>query len=178
MIDIKKINTKSDLYEWSENLWLDAFPEIERRDTDIQRHNTDTCPIFNYMIATDNGHPVGLFTYWDLGKFIYCEHFATNKQLRGKGHGSEILKKIISETEKPLVLEVEYPENETSRRRIEFYKRAGLHLWESKEYIQPPYRKGGEPLPLLLMATEGLDELSEFDNVMTAIHRNVYGFYN
>ena len=72
-------------------------------------------------------------------------------------------------------LEVEYPENETSRRRIEFYKRAGLRVWETQKYVQPPYRKGGESLPLLLMATDGLEESSDFPKVMSVIHSNVYG---
>ncbi|WP_290452416.1 GNAT family N-acetyltransferase [uncultured Muribaculum sp.] len=175
MINLEKINTDSDLYPWSEKLWLDSFPEIERRDTVLQRLNTDTCPIFNYNVAISENRPVGLFTYWDFEKFIYCEHFATDKSLRGKGYGSEILKKVISKTCKPMVLEVEYPENETSRRRIEFYKRAGLRVWETQKYVQPPYRKGGEPLPLLLMATDGLDESSDFQKVMTTIHSNVYG---
>ena len=93
MINLEKINTGSDLYTWSEKLWLDSFPEIERRDTALQRLNTDTCPIFNYNVAISENRPVGLFTYWDFEKFIYCEHFATDKSLRGKGYGSEILKK-------------------------------------------------------------------------------------
>lgn len=60
MINLEKINTGSDLYTWSEKLWLDSFPEIERRDTALQRLNTDTCPIFNYNVAISENRPVGL----------------------------------------------------------------------------------------------------------------------
>lgn len=175
MIALTRINTESKHYPWTEQLWIESFPENERRDPDAQRSNADNNRMFNYMLATENGMPIGLFTYWDFGKFIYCEHFATSPDVRGKGHGAEIVRQILKQTAKPLVLEVEMPEDEFSRRRIKFYERAGLRLWSDIDYVQPPYRDGGESLPMLLMASEGLNESTDFDAVASTLRKNVYG---
>lgn len=175
MITLTRINTESKHYLWTEQLWIASFPENERRDTDAQRSNADNNRIFNYMLATENGMPIGLFTYWDFGKFIYCEHFATSPDVRGKGYGAEIVRQILEQTAKPLVLEVEMPEDELCRRRIKFYERAGMRLWIDSNYVQPPYREGGEPIPMLLMASEGLNESTDFEAVAATLRKNVYG---
>lgn len=176
MIKLKNISTASPFYAWVENLWANSFPSDERRDTDAQRSNTDENAAFSCLLAMNNDDkPLGFITLWDFGTFIYCEHFATVPEVRGKGIGTEIIHQIIISLSKPLVLEVEMPDNELSRRRIRFYERCGLRPWQSSHYVQPPYRAGGNPVPMMLMATEGLDEHTDFNRVVDTLKKYVYG---
>lgn len=175
MITIRDINTDDSHYPWVEALMLDAFPEDERRDTAAQRANVDSNPCFHCCLAEDDGRPIGLFCYWDFGSFCYCEHFATDPFLRNRGYGSQVLRSAIERIGRPLVLEVEMPADNMSRRRIGFYRRHGLHLWEDVEYVQPPYRDGGNSLPMMLMATDGLDAGRDALWIRCNLYRHVYG---
>ena len=76
--------------------------------------------------------------------------------------------------EDPVVLEVEMPTEEMSRRRIGFYERLGFVL-DCHVYFQPPYRKGEAFLEMRLMAHGELDLERSFEQVKTIIHQNVYG---
>ncbi len=175
MTDIRQIHTSDGTYEFVERLFLSAFPEDERRDITAQRYNTDNNPLFHCMLAEDNGQPVGFFTYWDFRRFCYGEHFATDTTYRNHGYGSQILSAILERIAKPLVIEVEMPDNELSMRRIGFYQRNGMHLWEDYNYMQPAYRPNGNTLPMLLMSSGGLDSENDFAEVVSIIHREVYG---
>ena len=72
-----------------------------------------------------------------------------------------------------VILEVERPEDEMSRRRIGFYERCGFTLCK-QDYLQPPYRKGGEAVPLYLMFihTESID--GQYTQIRDEIYREVY----
>ena len=179
MIKLENISTDSSIYPWVEQLWLNSFPDDERRDTIAQRLNTDTNPIFSCFVALDDyDKPLGFITLWNFDLFIYCEHFAAAPEFRCKGIGTKIINHITNSHTKPLVLEVEIPDNELSRRRIRFYERCGLRLWQSSHYIQPPYRAGGNSVPMMLMATEGLDEHTDFNHVVDTLKKYVYGIRN
>lgn len=76
--------------------------------------------------------------------------------------------------EDPVVLEVEMPTEEMSKRRIGFYERLGFVL-DHHVYFQPPYRKGEAFLEMRLMTHGELDLEQSFERVKTIIHQNVYG---
>lgn len=176
MIHLREIHTADTDYAFVEALWLQAFPEIERRDTAAQRQNTDTNPLFHCLLATSHeGEPVGFLTYWDFGSYCYGEHFATDMRLRNRGYGGQIIRAAIGYIARPLVLEVELPQDDLSRRRIGFYQRNGLTLWQDIPYVQPAYRVGGEALPMHLMATPDLEPSRVAKEVISTIRRNVYG---
>lgn len=79
-----------------------------------------------------------------------------------------------------VVLEVELPFDEMSRRRIGFYQRSGFTL-STLRYIQPPYFDGAQPLELHLMfyalpVPMESDAFSDFFcRVRDRLHRDVYG---
>ena len=174
MLSLRQIHTSHPAYPFVEQLFVAAFPEDERRDLPAQRYNVDHNPAFHCMLAEDEGTPVGFFTYWDFGRFCYGEHFATDPALRNHGYGSKILNAVLTHIGKPLVIEVEIPNNELSIRRIDFYRRNGMHLWEGYDYIQPAYRTHGNALPMLLMASRGLTPAADFAEVVRTIHCEVY----
>lgn len=117
---------------------------------------------------------MGLITAWNLDGFYYLEHLATTPLIRNRGYGKQIIQQIKDLLPGVIVLEVEHPEDEMSRRRIGFYQRCGFQLCE-KEYIQPPYREGGEEVPLFLMysGTDSIDDA--FDTIRQRIYKEVYG---
>lgn len=174
MIKIDELTTADPRYGWVENLMHVSFPVDERRDPEAQRANVDHEPKFHCCMASDAGSPVGLFCYWDFGSFCYCEHFAIDPELRNHGYGGRVLDALIAEIGRPMVLEVELPDSEMARRRIGFYRRHGLELWDRVCYVQPPYRCGGNELPMMIMATGGLDPDRDMPMVRDSLYRHVY----
>lgn len=173
MLQLIPIKTDHESYPFVENLLHESFPEVERRDDDMQRYNTDFNPSFTCYFIKDNDVPVGLITVWNLGGFYYLEHLVTSPAVRNKGYGRKVMDKIRESFPGVIVLEVERPEEEMSIRRIGFYKRCGFLLCE-KDYMQPPYRKGGEGLPLYLMFA-GADSIDDdFERIRDRIYKEVY----
>lgn len=174
MLKLTPIKTTDSVYSFVEQLLHDSFPLAERRDDEAQRDNTDHNPRFTCYFISDDELPVGLITAWNLDGFYYLEHLATTPLIRNRGYGKQIIQQIKDLLPGVIVLEVEHPEDEMSRRRIGFYQRCGFQLCE-KEYIQPPYREGGEEVPLFLMysGTDSIDDA--FDAIRQRIYKEVYG---
>lgn len=175
MVKLSKIKTSHHLYTQAENLFIEAFPKEERRDIEIQRGNTDSNHLFEYFAITDNEGLAGILTAWDFGLFRYIEHFAVTKEKRSAGIGAQALRQFIDMCESPIVLEVEIPYDLMSTRRIGFYQRHGFCLWETINYMQPPYRDGDSMLPMKLMSTQALDPDKDAEMVISMIYRHVYG---
>lgn len=173
MLTLTEIKTTDPNYEFVETLLHTSFPVEERRDDDRQRHHTDHNKSFHCYLATDKHTPVGFITLWDLNGFYYAEHLATSPELRNKGYGKGIVEALKNMYKGIIILEVERPEDEMSIRRINFYRRCGFYLC-TRNYIQPPYRKGGLELPLYLMytGTENID--NEYLRIKDEIYGQVY----
>ncbi|MEI3082447.1 MAG: hypothetical protein V8S85_00215 [Oscillospiraceae bacterium] len=74
--------------------------------------------------------------------------------LRGHGTGSTILRQLLTQ-EKPLILEIEPPEDELTCRRKHFYERNGLCA-QPYGHVQLPFQGGGPIVPLVIMANRDL----------------------
>ena len=178
MITIKRIRTTHvEHYDFVEKLLVSAFPREERRELELQRDHTDEHPLFYNNIIFHDNVPVGFITYWDFDDFYYIEHFAIAPEARNGGFGHKVLKYIDDKLTKPIVLEVEVPIDEMSIRRIGFYSRLGYKLWERK-YLQPPYRKGDEYIPMYLMVKGDLDSTKDFERIKQKLYSKVYKVEN
>ncbi len=176
MIRIERISTgQTALYNYMERLLIASFPEEEYRELSAMRDYTDTKPEFYNNIIFNNDIPVGFVTYWDLGDFYYVEHFAIDPEQRNGGYGKKLLNHLFGLLDKPIALEVEYPNDELSKRRINFYQREGFELWEN-EYYQPPYRTGFDKLPMYIMVYGDFDSKKDFEKVKGLIHQKVYDY--
>ena len=173
MITLNLIKTSHPDYEGVEKLLLAAFPEAERRDTGLQRKFTDENEKFQCYAIRNEEMCIGVITVWSLNGFHYIEHFATVPEVRNKGYGKEIMGTLTGQLKGTVILEVERPEDEMSRRRIGFYERCGFTLCK-QDYLQPPSRKGGEAVPLYLMFihTESID--GQYTQIRDEIYGEVY----
>lgn len=170
-----RTRTTDEAYAFAEQLLLSAFPDNEHRDLAEQRCNTDHNPLFHHTVVFDGTQPVGLLAYWLFADFCYVEHLATSPHLRGGGYGKRILDWLHQQHDRPVVLEVELPTDELSRRRIGFYQRQGYRLLPDA-YVQPPYRKGDAPLPMKLMVHEGGHPVADIAPLRATLYREVYGW--
>ena len=153
-----------------------AFPQIERRPTSIWKQMAMDHSMFHALAIIEQTHFCGILTYWDLGNFLYIEHFAISADLRNGGYGKTALETFLYEHQHTnIVLEVEIPDNDLANRRIRFYERNGFSLIEERDYLQPPYHPDYDYLPLKLMATQSADTRAHYDEIVDKIHRIVYG---
>lgn len=174
-MEIKDITPASPHYAFVENLFTSAFPESERRPADRQRFNLENKDCFHcYLFAENDETPVGFITIWEFADFYYAEHLAVDPSLRNGGYGSRVMQALLGKLDKPLILEVETPEDEMSKRRIGFYQRQGFEICDTT-YMQPPYRKGGESLPMYLMvANQSKKILPDLSLIKDTLYKEVY----
>lgn len=147
-------------------------PEERRRFAEVEELLVEN-PLLNIDAFLKGGEYVGFVTSWQLDGFIYVEHFAVEEKKRNQGIGKNALTEFVTAKKKPVVLEVELPEDEMSRRRIGFYERVGFVL-EPRSYGHPPYREGVEGLKLYVMAYGDINIKKEFERVKECLYTHVY----
>ena len=167
-------NQASPYWDSLVRVYQTSFPIDEQRPIEsIARLIEYNIRFVAYALLDTEGDFLGLLTTWHFEDFIYIEHFAIDPTLRSQGYGSEALKAFIHEHGKPLVLEAEPPTDALSIRRIKFYERIGLTLYDFP-YMQPAYTEDSNPVELRLMGT--LDtEATPLTLVSDILQREVYG---
>jgi ribosomal protein S18 acetylase RimI-like enzyme len=162
---------QSAAYTLAEQILTASFPREEYRELSEWQRLSATADRFHLTLARE---VPALLAYWDFDSFVYVEHLAVASNLRGKGYGSRMLQALKETTGgRPIVLEVELPEDETARRRIAFYERNGFRQWTARAYRQPPYRRGDAPIDMRLMACGPLPATA-YDEVVARIYKEVY----
>ncbi len=151
-----------------------AFPITELREKDRQKALLKEPCYRLYGVPVDN-EMRAVFAVWEIEDFLYIEHFAVREDCRNGGFGGQLLDRLIAETGKPAVLEVEVPEDEMTRRRIGFYERHHF-VYNTYPYLQPPMRSGQSMLPLMLMTTPDAINETTYERYKTLIHRIVYHY--
>ncbi len=154
-----------------------SFPENERRPLYWFKELVETephfhCMAYSYDSSSDNHSSLNaLLCYWHFDSFIYIEYLATNPSQRNGGMGTRLMQEFLASVEVPVVLEVEPPESELTRRRVGFYERLGFRLLPD-DYVQPSYGVvPGLPLRLMIQGEQTLPT----SEIISTIHREVYG---
>ena len=166
---MRLLRERGDCFDEVYALMVKSFPPEELRDRNAARAVLKSGAYRLYRI-TERGEFIGLLGVWRLSDFLFIEHFATRPELRGRGYGALALRALFK-MYSSAVLEVEPPENDLTRRRVGFYERCGFHL-SRDEYYQPPYRKGDEPVRLMLMSYP--EPIKNHATVAGALYREVY----
>lgn len=163
----------SGLLERIYELMQQAFPPEERRTFD------DLCGEFSnsefFCVCEENDGLQGFMTCWDLGEFIYIEHFAVQKNLRGNGLGSRMLNSLLQAAEGRIVILEAEPKNlsEMAQRRMDFYGRLGF-CENDYYYIQPPLSDGQPPVELKILSSHRTLSEGEFLSARNLLYTHVY----
>lgn len=162
------------LLEQVKHTYEASFPANERRDFALLRELVKENPYFRMYALLRGETYVGFLTAWRFETFVYIEHFAIDEAARCGGIGAEAMRQFLASVALPVVLEVELPADELSRRRVGFYERLGFAL-DTHTYFQPPYHPGDEPLEMRLMYVGNVNMKEGFESVRKQLHREVYG---
>ncbi|MCA9477713.1 MAG: GNAT family N-acetyltransferase [Nanoarchaeota archaeon] len=168
-MELKKLETVGNEFNLLWDIMVEAFPVDERHSKNTQEEMFD---LDNYTLyGAYNTELLGFSGVWNFETFQFIEHLAVRKEMRGKGYGTQIMSQLLKEG--LVVLEVEPPVDEQSKKRIRFYENLGFHL-NQYEYIQPAYEPTTKPVPLLIMSYPRPIDLSEFETIRERLHREVY----
>ena len=120
------------------DIYVYSFPEHERRAIEAYETMCRVEPGFTpYTIRDASGAAMGLVWYWAMDGFAYLEHFAVAKTHRNAGVGAQILAEFLKSYPN-VVLEVEEPVDDITRRRVAFYCRNGM-TFNDFSYTNPGY---------------------------------------
>ena len=151
-----------------------AFPVTELREKERQKAMlSEEC--YRLYGVRKEGVFAAVFATWEIDDFLYIEHFAVKEEHRNGGYGGKLLDALLEEKGRPMVLEVEEPEDELTRRRIGFYERHGL-VYNDYPYLQPPMRAGQDMLPLRLMTKPSAIDAVTYERYKKQIYRIVYKY--
>lgn len=161
----------SDHSHFAQELFEEAFPEQERPPFSTVRQRD--AGKFHFLVAENGDQPIGILSYWTFEDLVYVEHFAIDAELRNQGLGKAVFLNFLSQQTDQVVLEVEPPDTEEADHRVEFYASMGF-FHNPQPYVQPPYRKGGPEVPMIIMSKYELDD-DEFSEIRQLLYREVYG---
>ncbi len=169
MIDLRPVTSEnfSDVYK----RLVDAFPYEERRDEPDEKKCFFKTQ-FNFCEIIDENESVGLIVFWIFKSFLFIEHIAINKELRGNGYGSKAIELIKTKYDLPIILEAEFPETEMQKKRIMFYENLGFKV-NFYDYTQPSYHNS-EGVPLLVLSFPEKLNQTEFDGFFKETREVVY----
>ena len=138
MLRIKRLRTADDpIFAPAMALYAASFPQHEQRLEPSQRRIM-AHEQYHFGILHDKEGFAGLALFWDAGAYLYVEHLCISPARRGQGLGTAALD-LLAEAGKPVILEIDPPVDEISRRRQAFYERAGF-IANPYPHIHPPYR--------------------------------------
>jgi ribosomal protein S18 acetylase RimI-like enzyme len=156
-----------------QKLYEEAFPAEERREFS-QLLQLLRQPDIRFYAVMSGEHIAGLCIYWHSHNYYFLEHLAITQALRGQRLGRQVMLWLLEQANGKLVLEVERPIDEDSRRRISFYQQLGFTLHDTFNYQQPPYQKLGQPVPLYLMTSRPVPDENDLLYIADHIRRQVY----
>ena len=151
----------------------DNFPPDERRSYEGQKAIMDQD---NYCVYTveDNGVVKGFFAVWFLDGFVFAEHLAVDKKFHNQGTGTDLIKRVLSSLDVPVVLEIELEiSSDMAKRRASFYRRLGFNI-NTFEYSQPSYGEGKSAIPMHLVSYPDALGRDEFEEYKKVIYKEIY----
>ncbi len=153
---------------------VESFPMEEYRTYEEQKNLLKNPKYRIYIIKDEKEDNVKAFIgLWQFDQFAFIEHFAVNSKYRNQGLGSFILKELFQALSCRICLEVELPNTDFAKRRIEFYKRNGFFL-NDYPYIQPSISEGRKPVPLAVMTTQSGISKALFEEIKKVLYQEVY----
>lgn len=150
MLRIERLRTADDpIFAPAMALYAASFPEHEQRLEPSQRRIMAHAQ-YHFGLLCDGERFAGLALYWDAGAYFYVEHLCIAPERRVCGLGTAALD-LLAEAGKPVILEIDPPVDEISRRRQAFYERADFAA-NPHAHVHPPYRPENPGHALVVMS--------------------------
>ena len=152
-------------------IFTESFPLFERR-TIGQQETAFRSEYYRMECYLDRRRVVGFTAYWDFPGYLYIEYFAVDAALRSGGYGGKILKPLLENAGKPIIIEIDPQVDETSMRRLRFYERLGFarNPFAHPAYIYQPEHHIDTPMTILTYPAAITREMYErFDSDMRGI---------
>lgn len=127
------------------------------------------------LVQKEEDSIIGALCYMEVKEYVFIDYFVIVDVHQGKQQGQQMLQYFKKTINKPIILEVELPTDEISKRRIAFYERMGFILNEH-EYVIPPIRSLKFPIYFLLMTDKSPLTKEKFNEIYPSILKTVYGF--
>lgn len=170
---IRITQTNDELYKKAIALYSISFPLHEQREA-LSQERIMNQNGYHFDVICDSGQFVGEILYWDIGGFLYIEHFCVDPELRNRRYGQRILAEY---SEIPLILEIDPPVDELSVRRKGFYERCGF-VENPYKHVHPEYHAGNKGHELVVMSTQRVLTQAEYDRfknyLETVVMKNAY----
>ncbi len=138
------------LYDRAMELYGKSFPPHEQRRAQSQAEILGDGD-YHFILIREGETFVGLILYWDMGEALYIEHFCVMPGLRNHGYGQQALA-LLGEEGKTLILEIDPPVDDISKRREGFYERCGF-VENPYPHVHPPYHQGNKGHALVVMSS-------------------------
>ena len=148
-----------------------SFPINEQR-TPEQQAEAFADTRYRLLAWHDGKSLIAFMGCWTLSQCLYVEHFAVEQTQRGKGTGSAPLSRFCRETATTIILEIDPPDDDISRRRLRFYERIGFRH-NGFSHLHPPYRQGFTAHSLHIMSYPRLLTDSEYAAFCTGLTHTV-----
>ncbi len=163
---------KAEEFDLIFDIMKSSFPKDEYRDYVAQKQLLSH-PDYDIYVWEQSEKICAFISVWKFKNMVFIEHFAVAKSCRNCGLGSKMLCKLKETLGVRLCLEVELPETNLARRRVEFYKRNGFY-YNDYMYEQPAYSKDQNAVPLRIMSTMTSLTEDEFKDIKKQIYKMVY----
>ena len=140
-------------YPQAAAIYAQSFPLHEQR-LPHQQEAAWAHPQYRYHLFVEDQELVGVLLTWETEDFCYVEHFAISAQVRGRQFGSRILQQYCQQQAsdgRRVILEIDPPADDLSRRRQAFYQRLGFAECPFS-HRHPAYRPGFPPHPLVVLS--------------------------
>ena len=168
-MDLERITAPDHpLYTAALELYSVSFPRHEQREAISQRKILSN-PAYHFDVVCDDGTFIGEILYWEIGDFLYIEHFCVQPAVRNRHYGQKILAGL---RDKPLILEIDPPVDEISRRRKGFYERCGF-VENPYPHVHPPYHRGNSGHELVVMSSPSPLTPEEYETFRLALSGTV-----
>lgn len=155
------------------NLMQESFPETEYRTYENQKKLLQDQRYEIIEFRDDAKNLIAFIAVWNFETFCFIEHLAVSSKCRGMGIGSKIMKDFIAKSNSKIILEIEIPSDEISKKRFKFYEKLGFKMNHS-EYAQPPLRKGAPAVKLNILSYPEKLSIKEFENIQNKLYSDVY----
>lgn len=170
MILKRIMSTSHPMYHEALKLYQMSFPYHEQREQSSQEEILKEDE-YHFCLIYDEDVFVGLVLYWEQKDFLYIEHFCILPEMRNKQYGEKTLA-LLAKQGKTLLLEIDPPKDDISKRRKGFYERCGF-TENFFAHIHPPYHKENEGHHLVIMTCPKQISRETFDTFSLYLKDNV-----